>query len=265
MYKNVTSQKLAIYAWDAANRAPKTGDSGNITGQYSLDAGACVALAGNPTELDATDAPGVYIWDINATISNGGMLLVYSKSSTADINIEPVIAYTISVPLTQAEIQSECEDALSEYDPPTRIEATADKDAVIAKIDTVNSNIGLGAIDLSMVAKEKTVEAVGQQIASLPIPASPEQMDLSLSSFRDKVDAGFQGVIESRPGQPSMEGLALAGEYQDALNMIMEGLAHIGSLSPQLVGAEGLALQETVEEVVGEIRKFPIPDYRKRL
>lgn len=96
MYKNVASQKIAIYAHDTAADAPKTGDAANITAQISKDGAACAATNDtNPTELDAADAPGVYIFDMLQAETNADLIVLSAVSSTADIQIEPVIIYTV--------------------------------------------------------------------------------------------------------------------------------------------------------------------------
>jgi len=94
-YKNTASQKIAVFAWDTANSTEKTGDSAQITAQISKDGGATAATDDtNPTELDATDAPGIYIFDMLQAETNTDLLTLFAKSSTADIKIEPVIIYT---------------------------------------------------------------------------------------------------------------------------------------------------------------------------
>lgn len=96
LYKNVASQKIAVYAYDTAADAPKTGDAANITAQISKDGGATAATNDtNPTELDATDAPGIYLFDLTQAESNCDLFILFAKSSTADIQLEPVIAYTL--------------------------------------------------------------------------------------------------------------------------------------------------------------------------
>lgn len=95
MYKNVASQKIAVFAWDTDNETEKTGDAANITAQISKDGGATAATDDtNPTELDATDAPGVYIFDMTQAETNADMITLFAKSSTSNIKIEPVIIYT---------------------------------------------------------------------------------------------------------------------------------------------------------------------------
>ena len=94
-YKNVSGQKIAIYAHDTAGDAPKTGDETNITAQISKDGGATAATNdANPTELDAADAPGIYIFDLTQAETNAEMIVFSAVSATAGISIEPVIINT---------------------------------------------------------------------------------------------------------------------------------------------------------------------------
>ena len=97
IYKNVASQKLAVYAYDTSAGAAKTGDAANITAEISKDGAASAATNdANPTELDATDHPGIYIFDLTQAETNADLVIVSAVSSTsADISIEPVIAYTV--------------------------------------------------------------------------------------------------------------------------------------------------------------------------
>ena len=94
MLKNVASQKVAVYAWDNAAGAAKTGDAANITAQISIDGAACAATDDtNPTELDATDAPGTYIFDMTQAETNGSLIVIQAVSATSDIEIRPVYHY----------------------------------------------------------------------------------------------------------------------------------------------------------------------------
>lgn len=97
MFKNTASQKVAVLAWDTDADAPKTGDAANITAQISKDGGATAATNDvNPTELDATDAKGIYIFDMEQAESNGDLIVLSPVSGTANIQLEPVILYTIT-------------------------------------------------------------------------------------------------------------------------------------------------------------------------
>jgi hypothetical protein len=96
VYKNIASQKIAVYAHDTAADAPKTGDAAQITAQISLDGAATAATNdANPTELDAADAPGIYLFDATQAETNADLIILCGASSTGDVSIEPVIIYTL--------------------------------------------------------------------------------------------------------------------------------------------------------------------------
>ncbi len=98
MYKNVASQKLAVYAHNVATDLPETGDAANITAQISKDGGVCAASDDlNPSELDAADAKGVYIFDLLQAETNCDLFILSAVSSTASIRLDPIIVYTNSV------------------------------------------------------------------------------------------------------------------------------------------------------------------------
>lgn len=98
MFRNVGSQKVAVFAWDNANGIAKTGDAANITAQISIDGGVSAATDDtNPTELDATDHPGTYLFDTTQAETNGDLIIITAVSSTDDIDIKPVFIYTTTV------------------------------------------------------------------------------------------------------------------------------------------------------------------------
>ena len=95
MYRNVPDQVIAVFAYDTSAQGPKTGDALNITAQTSLDAGSMQATDDvNPTELDSTNAPGVYIFNMTQDESDADHIVLYAVSSTSNITLEPVFIYT---------------------------------------------------------------------------------------------------------------------------------------------------------------------------
>ena len=105
MFKNVASQKVAVFAWDNANGVAKTGDAANISAQISIDVAATAATNDvAPTELDATDAPGVYYFNMTQAETNGDLIIVAPVSSTADIDLRPVIIYTVAAAISVSDI-----------------------------------------------------------------------------------------------------------------------------------------------------------------
>jgi len=97
VFKNIASQKVAVYARNVVTDQPYTGGAATISAQYSKDGAACGATTDvNPTELDAADAPGIYIFDFaDAGDSNADMIVLSAVSTTTNIQIEPLIIYTI--------------------------------------------------------------------------------------------------------------------------------------------------------------------------
>lgn len=107
MFKNVASQKIAFYVHDVTNNVPKTGDAANITAYVSKDGGAASARADtSATELDATNAKGVYFFDVAQSESNGDILVFSAKSSTSGIQIDPLIVFTVPANFTTFSIDS---------------------------------------------------------------------------------------------------------------------------------------------------------------
>lgn len=91
--KNV-AQKVHVYAYDATTGAGKTGDAANITGYVSLDGTANAIDDTNPAEVDATNTPGLYVFDLTAAETNANAWALIAKSSTANIRIDPIIGFT---------------------------------------------------------------------------------------------------------------------------------------------------------------------------
>jgi hypothetical protein len=97
MYRNVTGQKLTVFAFDATTNVPKTGDAANITVYVSKDDGAVTALGDtSATEASATNAAGYYTVDLTQAETNATKLLFTAKSSTANIVVvgSPAVVYT---------------------------------------------------------------------------------------------------------------------------------------------------------------------------
>ncbi len=96
MFKNVAA-KFMVFAFDATTNVPKTGDAGNITAYVSKDYGTVTVLADtSATEMDATNAPGYYLFDAAQGETNADCLMVSAKSVTSNIKVigAPAVIYT---------------------------------------------------------------------------------------------------------------------------------------------------------------------------
>jgi len=96
IFKN-TAAKFIVFAFDATTNVPKTGDAANITAYVSKDYGTVTVLADTTaTEMDATNAPGYYLFDAAQAETNADILLVSGKSSTSNIKVigAPAVIFT---------------------------------------------------------------------------------------------------------------------------------------------------------------------------
>jgi hypothetical protein len=102
LYKNTASQKIAVYAYTASTGAAKTGDAAQITGYISKDWGAAAAITDtNPTELDATNMQGWYVFDLTQTETNAEVLIIAAVSSTSGVLVDQYQVFTeASLPQT---------------------------------------------------------------------------------------------------------------------------------------------------------------------
>lgn len=112
MFKNVTGQKLIVFAFDASTGLPKTGDAANIIAYVSKDYGAVTVLTdtgtGGASEMDATNAKGYYIFDLTQGETNADFLLFSGKSSTSNIVVvgAPSAVFTLPPNFTKAVIDT---------------------------------------------------------------------------------------------------------------------------------------------------------------
>ena len=100
IYKNVASQKIGVYAYDPTvtpgTSPSKTGDAANITAEISLDGAASTATNDvNPTELDATDHPGIYLFDLTQAETNADLINISAVSATSNVLLDPVQVLTL--------------------------------------------------------------------------------------------------------------------------------------------------------------------------
>lgn len=82
---------VSFVAWDATNNTGKTGDAANLTLRWVKD-GTIAALDGmpSPSEVDATNAPGVYKVALSAADCTCNIGTLCGKSSTSGVKVIPV-------------------------------------------------------------------------------------------------------------------------------------------------------------------------------
>jgi len=88
---------LQYVAWDTGNNGGKTGDVANHTLRWVKD-GTSAAPTNTPTEVDATNAPGVYKLTLTSSECQCQAGTLCGKSSTAGVSILPVSATFENLP-----------------------------------------------------------------------------------------------------------------------------------------------------------------------
>ena len=84
MFKNVASQKVAVFAFNRTTGAPVTGDAANITAKVAKDwATAAATNDTNPTEVE----DGYYTFDLTQAETNCDALLILPGSATSDVQV----------------------------------------------------------------------------------------------------------------------------------------------------------------------------------
>lgn len=139
MIKNVAG-KAAVFAWDSGAGAPKTGDAANITGQISLDGGVSASTNDvHPTELDAVNHKGIYIFDYLAAEANADMVILSPTSTTAGVVFKPFIAYpTTLTPTKSGYLDATVSSRSTATQGATAGELTAAQGAIIAALPDVD-------------------------------------------------------------------------------------------------------------------------------
>lgn len=113
-----TAVTIAYMAWNTSSLTGETGDAGNHTLRGTAD-GVEFTPAASPSEIDATNWPGMYKVVIASDENTGVMMALGGKSSTSDVVIIPV-------QWTNSQIDASALNTLSGHDPGSTIAAQSD-------------------------------------------------------------------------------------------------------------------------------------------
>lgn len=158
LYKNVASQKAAVFAYDKTTGAAKTGDAANITAYLSKDWSVAAAVADtNPTEMDATNMPGWYAFDLTQAETNAEVLVIAPKSSTANVLVEQAQVFTENLAATHT-------GAVGSVTAGVTLAADAISAAALsaAAVDEILDEVVEGTLTLRHILRLLLAEAVGK-------------------------------------------------------------------------------------------------------
>ncbi len=132
MQKNVTGQKIAVFAFDYSTGAPMTGDAGNITVYVDIDWGGLNALTDtSASEISSTNAPGWYLFDLTQAETNGNTLLFTGKSGTSNVAIVGTQIQTVPANFS-----------LTSIDGSGRLDVIKINSVSASSVTTISANVG---------------------------------------------------------------------------------------------------------------------------
>jgi len=214
LYENTASQKVAVFAFDTggSGRPGKTGDAAQITAYISQDDGATYqSNDANPTEVDATNQPGLYIFDLQTSETNGLLICISAVSSTADIEIQPLTIYTIKVPAVAGDsmdVLSISGDTTSADNLELQYDTTGLSGDTFPATQAQMSGIATGAGGLSVVASDFTLSTGSVTGGSI---TSTEELD------------GVSHVIEDAGTETDFHYEFDAGTVGNGTNVLWDG------------------------------------------
>lgn len=103
---------LTYVAWDTAANAGKTADAGNHTLRWVKD-GVSALPTNSPSEVDATNLPGLYKVTITATEAQATFAALGGKSATAGVSIMPVMVPFESIPTAAQNADAVLDEAMA--------------------------------------------------------------------------------------------------------------------------------------------------------
>lgn len=230
MFKNVASQKIQLFAFDVTTGAPKTGDAANITAYVSKDHGAVAALTDtSATELDSTNAKGIYVFDLTQAETNADELTFSAKSSTANISITPRFISTNPANFTASSIDSNgrvdvikvagttqtAGDIIGDTnDIQSRLPAALVSGRIDASVGAMAANVITAAATAADFTTEvtsglSTLDAAGVRTA---VGLASANLDTQLSAIDDYLDtevAAIKAKTDNLPASPAATGDAM--------------------------------------------------------
>lgn len=158
MIKNIAGQKARFLAINTSTNTKVTGDAANITAYISKDGGALTQLTDtSATEIDATNAPGEYWFDVSQTESNADTHTFSAKSSSANV-VLIYLGSEYSVPVYSSTLAIDSNGRVDV----SKISGTSQTARDIGNSVLISSGTGTGQLDVtSGVVKANLVQILG--------------------------------------------------------------------------------------------------------
>jgi len=158
----VASQKIAVFAYTASTGAAKTGDAAQITAYISKDFAAGAATNDvNPTEMDATNMPGWYVFDLTQAETNAEVIVLAPKSSTSGVVLDQVQVFTQDAAISSRASQTSVDDVPTVVEFEARTLVAADYVVVsdLPSVPTASDNATAAAAAILAAADSDPISA----------------------------------------------------------------------------------------------------------
>ena len=220
---------VSFLAWDTAANAAKTGDSGNFTLRWIKD-GTASAPTNSVSEVDATNAPGVYKLTLTSTETDANIGTLAGKSSTASVSLIPTTIQFERLPNAAPGAAS-------------GVSLTSAVTDVETKVDTVDSNVDAILLDTgtTIPATIATVDTVVDAVKAVTdnLPDSGALSSLATASALSTVDTVVDSILEDT-GTTIPGTIATVDTVVDGIKAVTDNLPDSGALS-SLATASALA------------------------
>lgn len=252
MFKNVAT-KIALFAFDTATGAAKTGDAANLTAYVSKDYGAVTALTDtSATEMSSTNAPGWYVFDVAQAETNADTLLFTGKSSTSGVSVVGRLVDTVPA-LVGGRLDASVGAIASGVDFSATMKASINTEADTALADAGVTTTVTGRIDaavstrLASASYTAPLDAAGTRAAIGLASANLDTQIAAMAAYIDTEVAAIKAKTDNLPSDPADASVVAAqiAAVQAVVDAILIDTAEIGSAGAGLTAlatAANLAL-----------------------
>lgn len=210
-----TVEEIAAEVWSTATRTITALDEDSTTIDLDATIRAAVGLASANLDTQLTTIDG-NVDDILTDTGTAGVVVASGSKSGYSLAADQsgVTVGTVNALGTQAkaDVNAEADTALADYDPPTRAEATSDKNEVLSAISGVDGKVDTvdGVVDAILV-DTAVIGAAGAGLTAIPWNASWDaEVQSECADALAAYDPPTKAELDS-----AVSGLATASELGD--------------------------------------------------
>lgn len=256
IWKNEASQAIELLAWDQTANTPKTGDSANLTVYIKVGSAAVTALSDtSATEVDAVNMPGVYQWDLTAAETNAEKIILYGRSSTADVTLDPVSLWPVDKITVASGVASANAVQIEGVTATTQLEAKS-KEAISELLQAHAGSI-YAVTSSTQITADSTTLAENTDIYSTSLLIWTSGANTGRTTALESIDfsGGFWTVVMSTGFSGMLQGDAFVLIPQTDLSLLAT------AASQTMIGNKIDAVDGNVDAIVAKLPSGTISDF----